>query len=119
MNIIQACTVKAVQMRFLRLLAAILFLVGAGVHLYIAIKAPSSTYFEFALIFAIVYTAIGVFLLLNKRYAPFLGLIPIVPLIPASLQLNLNSLDWTFAMFIIEVVAVVCCVFLIFKRGKA
>ena len=106
-------------MRFFRLFAAILFLVGAGVHLYIAIKAPSSTYFEFALIFAIVYTAIGVLLLLNKRYAPFLGLIPIIPLIPASLQLDLNNLDWTSAMFVIEVVAVVCCILLLIKRRKA
>ena len=106
-------------MRFFRLLAAILFLIGAGVHLYIAIKAPSSTYFEFALIFAIVYTAIGVLLLMNKRYAPFLGLIPIIPLIPASLQLDLNNLNWTFAMFVIEVIAVVCCILLLLKRRKA
>jgi hypothetical protein len=105
-------------MRFFRLLAAILFLVGAGVHLYIAIRAPSSTYFEFALIFAIVYTAIGVLLLLDKRYAPFLGLIPIIPVIPASFQLNLNNLDWTFAMFVIEVIAVVCCIILLVKRRK-
>jgi len=106
-------------MRFVRLLAAILFLVGAGVHLYIVIKAPSSPYLEFALIFALVYTAIGVLLLMNKRYAPFLGLIPIIPLIPASLQLELNNLNWTFAMFVIEVVALVCCISLLIKRRKA
>jgi len=106
-------------MRFIRLLAAILFLVGAGVHLYIAIKAPSSTYFEFALIFTIVYTAIGVLLLMNKRYAPLLGLIPIIPLIPASLQLNFNNLNWTFAMFVIEIMAVVCCILLLIKKRKA
>ena len=106
-------------MRFFRLLAAILFLIGAGVHLYIAIKAPSSTYFEFALIFAIVYTAIGVLLLMNKRYAPLLGLIPIIPLIPASLQLDLNNLNWTFAMFVIEVMAVACCILLLLKSRKA
>ena len=106
-------------MRIVRLLAAILFLVGAGVHLYIAIKAPSSTFFEFALIFAIVYSAIGVLLLMNKSYAPFLGLIPIIPLIPASLQLDLNNLNWTFAMFVIEVMAVVCCILLLIKRRKA
>ncbi len=106
-------------MKIFRLLAAILFLLGAGVHLYVAIKAPSSAYFEFALIFAIVYTAIGVLLLMDKRYAPFLGLIPIVPLIPASLQLNLNNLDWTVAMFVIEVMAVVCCILLLITRRKA
>ena len=106
-------------MRFIRLLAAILFIIGAGVHLYIAIKAHSSTYFEFALIFAIVYTAIGVLLLMNKSYAPWLGLIPIIPLIPATLQLDLNNLNWTFAMFIIEVVAVICCILLLIKRKKA
>ena len=106
-------------MKFLRLFASILFLVGAGVHLYIAIKAPSSAYFEFALIFAIVYTAIGVLLLMNKSYAPFLGLIPIIPLIPASLQLDLNNLNWTFAMFVIEVMAVICCILLLIIRRKA
>jgi hypothetical protein len=106
-------------MRFIRLLAAILFLVGGGVHLYMAIKDPSSTYFEFALIFAIVYTAIGILLIMNKRYAPWLGLIPIIPLIPATLQLNLNNLNWTFAMFVIEVIAVVCCILLLFNRRKA
>lgn len=106
-------------MRFFRLLAAILFLVGAGVHLYIAIKAPYNPYFAFALIFAIVYTAIGVLLLMNKSYAPFLGLIPIIPLIPASLQLDLNNLNWTFAMFVIEVMAVISCIVLIIKGRKA
>jgi hypothetical protein len=105
-------------MRFFRLLAAFLFLVGAGVHLYIAIKAPSSTYFEFALIFAIVYCAIGILLLMNKKYAPFLGLIPIIPLIPASLQLDLNNLNWTFAMFIMEIMAVACCILLLIQRRK-
>jgi hypothetical protein len=106
-------------MKAFRILAAILFLVGAGVHLYIAIKAPSSAYFEFALIFAIVYTAIGILLLMNKRYEPLLGLIPIIPLIPASLQLDLNNLNWTFAMFVIEVMAVVSCILLIIKTRKA
>jgi len=89
------------------------------VHLYIAIETPSSPYFAFALIFTVVYTAIGILLLMDKRYAPFLGLIPIIPLIPASLQLDLNNLNWTFAMFVIEVLAVVCCVLLIIKRRKA
>jgi len=106
-------------MKFIRLLAAILFLVGAGVHLYIAIKAPSNPYFELALVFAVVYTAIGILLLMNKSYAPFLGLIPIIPLIPASLQLDFNNLNWTFAMFVIEVLAVLCCILLLINRRKA
>jgi len=106
-------------MKVFRLLAAILFLLAAGVHLYIAVKDPSSTYFEFALIFAIVYTAIGVLLLMKKRYAPWLGLSPIIPLIPASLQLDLNNLNWTFGMFVIEIMAVVCCILLLIKTWKA
>ena len=115
----RACSIKALQMKFIRLFAAILFLVGAGVHLYYAIKAPSSSYFEFALIFGVVYTAIGILLLMNKRYAPFLGLIPIIPLIPASLQLDLNNLNWSFSMFVIEVLAVICCILLLVKGRKA
>ena len=106
-------------MKFFRLLAALLFLVGAGVHLYIAMKAPSSPFFAFALIFTIVYTAIGILLLMDKRYAPFFGLIPIIPLIPASLQLDMNNLNWTFAMFVIEVMAVASCIILLIKRRKA
>ena len=50
---------------------------------------------------------------------PLLGLIPIIPLIPASLQLDLNNLNWTFAMFVIEVMAVVCCILLLIKSRKA
>ena len=88
-------------------------------HLYIALKAPSSPYFEFALVFAILYTAIGVLLIMNKRYAPFPGLIPVIPLIPASFQLDFNNLNWTFAMFVIEVVAVVCCILLLINGSKA
>ena len=106
-------------MRFLRLFAAILFLIGAVVHLYIAIQDPSSTFFEFALIFTIVYTVIGVLLLMNKSYAPWLGLIPIIPLIPATLQLDLNNLNSSFAMFVLEVVAVVSCILLLVIRRKA
>jgi hypothetical protein len=106
-------------MKFLRFFAAILFLIGAAVHLYIAIQDPSSTFFEFALIFTLVYTVIGVLLLMNKSYAPWLGLIPIIPLIPATLQLDLNNLNWSFAMFVLEVVAVVSCILLLVIRRKA
>ena len=106
-------------MKFLRLFAAILFLIGAAVHLYMAIRAPSSAFFEFAVIVTIVYTAIGVLLLMNKSYAPWLGLIPIIPLIPATLQLNLNNLNWSFAIFVLEVVAVVSCTLLLVLRRKA
>ena len=106
-------------MKVFRLIAAILFLLAAGVHLYIAVNNPSSTYFEFALIFAIVYTAIGILLLLKKRYAPWLGLSPIIPLVPASFQLDLSNLNWTFAMFVIEIMAVVCCILVLIKTSKA
>jgi hypothetical protein len=55
---------------------------------------------------------------MNKSYAPWLGLIPIIPLVPATLQLDLNNLNWSFAMFVIEVIAVVCCILLLIKRRK-
>ncbi len=106
-------------MKALRFLAALMFLITGVIHLYLAIADPSDPNFLLALIFGVIYFAIGVLLILNKKLALWLGLIPIIPFAMAPFMLDFNNLDWTFSMFPIELIAVVCCVILLINKSKA
>jgi hypothetical protein len=57
-------------------------------------------------------------LLTKKKFAIWLGLLPIPALIMAPFTLDVSNVDLTIAMFPIEVIAVICCLKLIIKRKK-
>ncbi len=105
-------------MKAIRLLAASMFLLTGVLHAYLAINPTPEVSAISMLIGGIVYLAIGVLLLMNKRWARWLGLIPIVPMVMAPFMLDLSNLDWTMLWFPIEVVAVICCIILLVKKSK-
>lgn len=105
-------------MKTLRYLAAIVLLVAGAMHFYLTIY-PTPEYASIIMfIFGILYCTTGVLLLMKKRFALWLGLIPILPIAMTPFMLNLNNLDWTAIMFPMELIAVICCIILLVKKSK-
>ena len=96
-----------------------MFLITGVLHLFLAIKDPSDPNFALLLGFGILYAAIGVLLLMNKKFAYWLGLIPIIPIALSPFMIDWSNIDWTFLWLPIEVIAVVCCLILLLKKNKA
>ena len=105
-------------MKTIRYLAASMFLLTGILHFYLAINPPPEFGSIGMIIAGIVYSATGVLLLMKVGFAPWLGLIPIVPLVMAPSMLDLSSLDWTMLWFPIELIAVICCLILLVKKSK-
>ena len=105
-------------MKAIRLLAASMFILTGGLHLYKAFSAPTDPDFILILAFGVVYFATGVLLVMNKRFAIWMGLIPIIPLVMAPFMLDFQNMDWSFVWIPIEIVAVICCIVLLVKKSK-
>ena len=105
-------------MKVLRYLAAILLIIAGLVHFYIATNPPPEFKPAIMVIFGLLYVVTGVLILMKKRIGLFLGLIPIVPIAMTPMMIDFQNLDWTFAMFPVELIAVICCLILIFKKEK-
>jgi len=107
-------------MRTIRFLVAGLLLLSGILHLYLAIKAPSDPNFVPALAFGIVYLTIGVFLILKKRLAIWLGfIIPIIPLALSPFMVDFKNLDaWTIILLSIDALVVICCLILLLNKNK-
>ena len=105
-------------MKAIRLLAASMFLLTGVLHFHMAFSALDDPNLILTLAFGIVYFATGVLLLMNKGFARWMGLIPIVPLVMAPFMLDFQNMDFTFAWIPIEIVAVICCIVLLAKKSK-
>jgi len=106
-------------MKAIRYLAASMFLLTGILHFYLWINPTPGVITAIGmLIGGIVYSAIGVMLLMKIGFARWLGLIPIVPIVMAPFMFELSSLDWTLLWFPIELVAVICCIILLAKKSK-
>jgi hypothetical protein len=108
-------------MKTIRILAASLFLLNAVLHFYSVItKGSSDPYFIPALAFGIFYGAIGLLLLLKKRYAIWLGIIlPVIPLLMAVFSVDLNTLDiFSKTILVLDLSGLLCCLTLIVNKKK-
>ena len=106
-------------MKAIRYLAASMFLLTGILHFYLWINPTPETISAIGMLIAgIVYSATGVLLLMKVGFAPWLGLLPIVPIVMIPFMLDLSSLDWTIIWFPIELVAVICCIILLVKKSK-
>ncbi len=107
-------------MKPIRYLAASLFIISGILHFYYLTKGTSDPYFISALVFVILYFALGILLIMNKKFAIWLGLIiPIVPL--ASLfTVDLKSLDaFTIIVLAIDLAVVILCLILLLNKKKS
>ena len=106
-------------MKAIRLLATIMFLTTGVLHLYIAIKDPSDPNFILTLVFGIVYLAISVLLIMEKKFAVWLGFIAtLIPLVVAPFMIDINNLEWEMVVLLIELIAAICCLILLLKKRK-
>jgi hypothetical protein len=106
-------------MKALRLLAASLFLLSGILHFYYVTKGTSDPYFVPSLVFGIIYFALGILLILNKKFAIWLGfIIPIIPLV-SLFKVDIKSLDALgFIVLAIDLAVVICCLILLLKKKK-
>lgn len=106
-------------MKAIRLLAAIMFLTTGVLHLYIAIKDPSDPNFILTLVCGIVYLATSVLLIMEKKFAVWLGfIIALIPLVVAPFMIDFNNPEWTMVVLLIELIAAICCLILLIKKSK-
>jgi hypothetical protein len=103
-------------MKTIRYVAAICLIIAAVVYFYFAINPPPEFNSASMVIFGVLYLVTAVLILLKKRFALFLGLIPVIPLAMAPFVLEFSNMDWTFLIFPAELIAVICCLILIFKK---
>ena len=107
-------------MRTFRLLAGILLLISGVLHIVAYYQAPDSPGGIPVLSFGVIYMIIGALLFNRKKYPLYLAII--VPLIGMTLSLikfGIPELISLLALFkVLEIIAVVSCVVLIFKSQK-
>jgi hypothetical protein len=105
-------------MKTLRFLAAILLLISGVWHV--------SIFFRFTLdgeiinlIVGIIYFIIGLLLFTKKRFALYLGLLPLIMFVVSFIVMRLEDMDLTMRiLLLIDVVVISCCTYLIIKQKK-
>ena len=106
-------------MKAIRLLATIMFFSTGVLHLYIAIKDPSDPNFILTLVFGIVYLATSVLLIMEKKFAVWLGfIVALIPLVVAPFMIDINNLEWKMVVLLIELIAAISCLILLVKKRK-
>lgn len=107
-------------MKPIRFFAALLMLVTGVLHILPMFKAQHDPNALPMLIFGIAFLATGVLLILNKKYAPILGVVfPLIGLATGFFVIGLKNWNTMLTiMFIIDAVVVICCAVLLLNRNK-
>jgi len=107
-------------MKAIRYLATCLFLFTGIMHILLAVKAPSDPYFIPRLVFGVVYFALGISLIMKKKFAVYLGIIiPIIPLVLSFFLADFKTLDtWSIILLGIDVLVIICCLLLLLIKEK-
>jgi uncharacterized membrane protein HdeD (DUF308 family) len=107
-------------MKTIRYFAAVLMLITGVMHMLPVFTTPEDPNALPMLGFGIVYFAIGVLLILNKKVAEILGIVvPLLGLAIGFFKIGLKNWDTILTiMFIIDAVVVGCCIFLLMNRNK-
>lgn len=108
-------------MKTLRLLVASLFLINGVLHFYAVIsKGSSGPNFVPALTFGLLYCAIGILLLLKKRYAIWSGIIlPVIPILMAAFIVDFKTLDTLSKTIVaLDVLGLLSCLVLLLNKNK-
>lgn len=107
-------------MKTILYIAACLLLLTGVLHLIPIFKTPSDPNALPMMVFGILYFAVGVLLLMKKRFATYLGIIvPLIGLGTGIFVVGLKNWDTMLSfLFGIDVVVIVCCVVLLMKKEK-
>jgi hypothetical protein len=107
-------------MKTIRYFAALLMLIAGVLHILPMFREPRDPNALPMLAFGIVYFAIGVLLLLNKKYSQVLGIVcPLIGLGTGFFVIGLKNWNTMLTiMFIIDAVVVICCILMLLNRNK-
>ena len=106
-------------MRPIRYTAALLILLAGVLHLLPVFTASHDTRSLVMLVFGILYVATGILLLLDLRYSALPGIIfPMMGIVTGFFIIGNNLNPLLAFLFVIDVVVVICCIFLFVKRKK-
>jgi uncharacterized membrane protein HdeD (DUF308 family) len=108
-------------MKAIRYFAAGLFLINGILHFYYATKGPSDPDFAIGLVGGIIYCALGVLFILNKKFALLIGLIiPIIALVVTPFMVELKTLKAVdIATLACDLLLVICCLILLLNKNKS
>ena len=104
-------------MKKTRYLAASLLLLSGILHAIPIFTTPSDPNALPMLVFGIIYFTIGVLLLLDLRFSPYLGIFPLIGLGIGFFVVGIRN--WTAMLtflFAIDVIVIICCILLILNR---
>jgi uncharacterized membrane protein HdeD (DUF308 family) len=107
-------------MKTIRYLAPFLLLLSGILHAIPIFTTPSDPNALPMLVFGIIYFTIGVLLLLNLWFAPYLAVFPLIGLGIGFFVVGIKN--WTAMLtflFTIDVVVIICCIRLILNRKPA
>ena len=107
-------------MKTIRFLAGFLMIITGILHVVSIFKETLDSNTIPTLGFGIIYLAIGIFLLLDKKFSKILGVIfPLIGLGVGFFIVGLRNWNTMLAiMFIIDAIVVVCCFVLLLSRYK-
>lgn len=107
-------------MKTIRLLAGILLLISGVLHIVAYFQAPDSPGSIPVLLFGGIYIIVGALLFNSKKYPLYLAIIvPLVGMTLSLIKFGIPELISLSALFkVLEIIAVVCCVGLLFKSQK-
>jgi uncharacterized membrane protein HdeD (DUF308 family) len=108
-------------MRTIRLVAALILVFTGALHVVLYFKAPHEPGSMGMLAFGILFAIAGLLLFTPKMFAVYLGLIlPIIGMTMGIAKFGLKGMTYTMALiYLIDVVVIICCVYIIFGRKKS
>ncbi|MCJ7446109.1 MAG: DUF308 domain-containing protein [Bacteroidales bacterium] len=108
-------------MKTIRLLAGLLLVISGVLHIAMYFKVPNDPGSIGMLVFGIIYGLTGLLLFTPKMYPVYLGLIfPLIGMTVALIKFGFPVLvSMMTLLYLIDVIVIICCVFLIVNRKKA
>jgi uncharacterized membrane protein HdeD (DUF308 family) len=106
-------------MRTLRYIAALLLILDGALHAMSYLQAPQDPNALPMLVFGIIYFTAGILLFLDMKYSAVMGIVfPLTGLAAGVFVIGLNNDKMLWAMFAIDVLVVICCCILYFRKTK-
>lgn len=105
----------------MQILAGTLLLISGVLHVILYFQAPENKGSIPILSFGVIYLIVGLLLFNKKKYPLYLGIfVPLIGMTLSLIKFGIPELLSMPALFkLLEIIAVICCCFLLFKRAKS
>lgn len=108
-------------MKTIRLLAGLLLFVSGILHISVYFQSPQNPGSIGILAFGVIYCLIGLLMFNKKKYPVYFGIfVPLIGMTLSLIKFGIPELISMSALFkLLEIIAVVCCSFLIVRKTKS